>query len=94
VTGRAGGFYQQQEGISITVHSDFDDFLDVARGRALVPESLPAARPEVCLAGFQGALQGFGIHVGYHEYLEGVDILHHGRDQAAFVEFEGRETFS
>ena len=55
-----------------------------------MPEFLAAARPEVGLAGLQGASEGLLVHVGHHEHLERVSVLHHGGNQAACVELEGR----
>ena len=59
--------------------------LHVAAGAALVPELLPAAAPEMRLAGRQRGSQGLLAGVGDHEHLAAVRGLDHAGHQAVRV---------
>jgi hypothetical protein len=53
-----------------------------------VPELLAAAAIEPGFAAFQGAAQGFGVHVGEHEDFTRVGVLGDGGNEAVFIEFD------
>ena len=58
-----------------------------AAGAALVPERLAAAAEIVCLTRFNGAGEGFGIHVAHHQQLATDKIRGDRGQQALRVKF-------
>ena len=63
--------------------------LGVARGRALVPQLVARAAPEVQLALLLRARERLGVHVGEREDLARAPVLHDARHEAALVPRDG-----
>lgn len=57
MTCRPGWMNAHQQGVKIAIKADVDYILSITRNGTLMPEFLPAARPEMGLAGFDGALK-------------------------------------
>jgi len=79
--------HNEDERVLIAIGADFDNFLDVARSFAFVPDFGAGAGPINGLTEFEGEFKRFGVHVGEHERFSGVGIHGHGGDKAVAVEF-------
>ena len=69
VAGRAGGLDEREHGVDVAVEAQRLDRLRVARRRALVPQLVARAAPEVQLAGLARARERLGVHVGERQHL-------------------------
>src|SRR4051812_32984141 len=85
VTGGAGGLDEGEQRVAVAVQPERSDRLDVAGRRALVPELVPRAAPEVQLAGLARLGHRLGVGVGEGEDLSRAPVLHDDRDEAALV---------
>src|SRR5919108_6059849 len=85
VARRAGGLDEREQRVAVAVEAQRLHVLDVARGRALVPELLAGAAPEGQLAGLARALHGLGVGVSEGEDLSRAPVLHDDRDEALLV---------
>src|SRR4051812_18385789 len=81
----AGGLDERQERVAVAVEAEGLHVLDVARGRALVPQLAAGAAPQVQLAGLAGPGHGFGVGVGEGEHLSRAPVLHDDRDETLLV---------
>src|SRR3954454_13013085 len=81
----AGGLDEREERVAVAVEAQGLHVLDVARGRALVPQLAAGAAPQVQLAGLAGPGHGFGVGVGEGEHLARAPILHDDRDEPLLV---------
>lgn len=70
----------QKHGILVTINLKLDDFLCVARGFTLDPQSLPRPAPICSSAGFEGRLERVGIHPSEHQDFLCIRILGDCRD--------------
>ena len=86
MAGGAGRLDQRDERVAVAVVAELAQPLEVAGGRALVPDLLAAAAVEVHLPRLQGQAQRLLVHVGEGQHLAGAGVLHHARDQPALVE--------
>ena len=68
---------ERHQGVAVAVVADRAHRLGVPRGRALVPQLLPGAAPQMELAGGARALERPGVHVGEREHLARVPVLDH-----------------
>ena len=66
--------------------SELPHSLHVSGGLPLVPQLVARSAVEVNLPGLARASQGLVVHVSQREYLAGMPILQHARDQAMLVE--------
>ncbi len=85
VTGRTGLVDQHEQRISVAIDPQFHQTLDMARGRALLPELLARARPVGDAPGLEGPRHRGRIHEGQHQHLARRVILRDRRDQAVRV---------
>src|SRR4051794_40297597 len=85
VARRAGGLDEGEQRVAVAVESQGLHVLDVARGRALVPQLVARAAPQVQLAGLAGAAHGLGVGVGEGEHLSRAPVLHDDRDETLLV---------
>ena len=86
MAGGAGLLDEGQEGVVVAIGSEGEHLLQVAAGSALVPQLLTGAAPKPGVAGFQGLLQAFPVHVGQHQHLAGALFLHNAGDKGGFGE--------
>jgi hypothetical protein len=63
------GLDERQHSVAVAVHAQRADLLRVARGRALVPELVARAAPEVQLAGLARARERLLVRIGQGEDL-------------------------
>jgi hypothetical protein len=82
---RPGRLNQEQDRIGVAIDTDFDYPLNVAAGRTLMPQFLPAARPEVRLTCFKREPQRISIHISQHQDLMGVYVLYDRGREAALI---------
>ncbi len=85
VAGRAGGLDEREHRVGVAVVAQRAHGLRVARGRALAPELVARAAPQVQLAGGLRPLQRLGVHVGEREHLARGGVLHHAGDESSLV---------
>src|SRR4051794_16807962 len=85
VARRAGGLHEGEQGVAVAVEPQRLDRLDVAARRALVPQLVARAAPEVQLAGLTRLRHRLGVGVGQGEDLSRAPVLHDDRDEAALV---------
>lgn len=57
----------QQKRVAVAIVADRSHFLDMAGGRAFVPEFFSRSTPVPRFPGRQGFLQGFPIHPRHHQ---------------------------
>ena len=82
----AGDTHAQQNGILIVVNAYFDDLLNQAACRTLVPETLAASAPIVCLTGHDGLCQRLLVHVSQHQYITGSVVRRNAGEETVAVE--------
>src|SRR3954447_19823440 len=82
---RAGGLDEGEQRVAVAVEPQRLDRLDVAARRALVPQLVARAAPEVQLAGLARLRHRLGVGVGEGEDLSRAPVLHDDRDEAALV---------
>ena len=85
VAGRAGGLDEREQRVAVAVQAQRADVLEVAGRRALVPQLLARAAPEVQLTGLARAPHGLRVGVGEGEHLSRAPVLHDDRDEALLV---------
>ena len=85
VAGGPGGLDEREQRVAVAVVADRAHRLGVAGRRALVPQLLPRAAPEVQLAGRARARERLGVHVGEREHLARVPVLDHAGHEALRV---------
>src|SRR5690349_21091279 len=61
VAGWPGGINQDEQGVAVAVHANLADALDVAAGRALVPEFAAASAPKDGLAHVHRLFERLGV---------------------------------
>ena len=88
--GVAGDFDAEPDGVLVVIDAQFEHFLHEAAGCALVPEHLAAAAPVMGLAGADGFLQRFLVHIAHHQHFAAVGGGGDADDQAVAVEFRGK----
>ncbi len=86
VAGRAGGLDEREQRVAVAVDAQRADLLDVAGRRALVPQLVAGAAPQMQLAGLAGPVDGLGVGVGEHQDLAAGPVLDHDGYQPALVE--------
>src|SRR5436190_8557286 len=86
VTGRAVGLDQRQHGVAVAVDAQRADLLRVARCRALVPQLVARAAPQVQLTGLARARERLLVGIGEGEDLSRPPVLDDDRDEAPLVE--------
>src|SRR3954470_66967 len=89
VAGGAGRLDEREHGVAVAVEPQRPDGLRVAARRALVPQLLPRAAPEMQLAGALRGLDGLGVLVGEGEDLARAPVLDDARDEPTLVEGDG-----
>mgnify|MGYP000222986472 CR=1 FL=1 len=77
----------QEDRVGIAIDGDGADVLEMTRRFAFMPQFLAAAAVIPGVAAFDGALQGFGVHIGHHEDLAAASFLDDGRHEALFIKF-------
>ena len=83
------GSHFDEDSVVIAVGGDFFDDKAVTGAFTFEPEPAARARPEGGEAGFDGAAEGFFIHVAHHENAVGGGVLNDGCNQAVgFGEIE------
>ena len=88
LAGVAGGAVrhdERQHGVGVAVVAQRLDGLGVARGRALAPQLVARAAPQVQLAGRARGLERLGVHVREREDLARLPVLDHAGHQPALV---------
>src|SRR5207302_5760315 len=86
VTRRPRRPHPQQHGVGVAVEAGLDHGHDVAAGLALLPEALPRAAVEGGPATAPRRLPRLAVHVGHHQHLTGLRVLHHRGDQSRRIE--------
>ena len=76
------------QNILVAVGENADGGKCFAGGFAFFPQDLAGAAVEVHLAGDQGYIQGFAVHVGEHEHAAIARIGDNGRDQACLIKLQ------
>ena len=90
VAGRACLGHLCQNRVQITVHNQLLHILEMAAGEAFDPELLTAPAEIRHLSCLNGPVEGFLIHVGYHQNLVRPVVLNHHRNQAIRAQLELR----
>ena len=80
-------FDVEDDGILVAVGAHFDDFLDLSRGGAFVPNFLARARPIHGLTFFECEAERLAIHPGEHQRFASVGIDGDRCEQSVFIEF-------
>ena len=75
VADRSGGNCTDQQRVVVAVFGDAFYREEVAARFALCPKALAGTAVESHLAGGDGFLIGFGVHVAEHQHLQGVVVL-------------------
>lgn len=88
--GVAGDFDAEPDGVLVVIDAQFEHFLNEAAGRAFVPEHLARTAPVMGLAGTDGFLQRFLVHIAHHQHFAAVGGGGDADDQAVAVEFRGK----
>jgi hypothetical protein len=70
VAGWAGGLYQKQECITITIHADGLHAQNVTAGGAFVPQFTSASAEKPRFTGLLGPPQSFSVHPRYHQHFQ------------------------
>ena len=86
MAGRAGLFDQHQQGVVVAVSVEGHHLLHVPAALSLLPELLTGTAEKPGVAGLQRLLQALPIHVGQHQHLFGMHVLHDGRDEFGLFE--------
>jgi len=71
-----------QQGIPVAVRADLIQLQEVARGFALLPQSLLAAAEEHNMTARHCFAQGRAIHITNHQHSPGIGVLNNRRQQA------------
>ena len=85
VAGRPGRLDEREHRVAVAVQAQRADRLGVARRRALVPQLVARAAPEVQLAGLARARERLRVRVGQREHLARAPVLDDDRDEAPLV---------
>ena len=80
-----GGLDEREQRVAVAVVADRLDRLRVARRRALVPQLVARAAPQVQLAGAARRGERLGVHVREREHLAGAPVLDHAGHEALLV---------
>ena len=82
------GMDSYYNGIMVTVGSDANDFLGVARGFPFVPKALSTAAVKNGFSQRFGFLETIAAHVGNRKHFSRSCVLHNGWNQASGIPFE------
>src|SRR4051794_26036742 len=85
VAGRAGRLDEGEQRVAVAVEAQRPDLLDVPARRALVPQLVARAAPQVQLAGLARLRHRLGVGIGEGQDLSRAPVLHDDRDEAALV---------
>ena len=88
MAGRARFDNLDEQGVPVAVGSYRNNLLGVARGFALAPKALTGTAVEAGFALLDCDIKAFFVHVGKHENLFAVIILHNCRDKSVRIKFK------